>query len=139
MPGFCWAENRVLSAGTDSSPSAPNERELGAHGARLQLSVRRNHWPVLISHKHVSAKTRSRLPRAHSHIKQDGGWGGSGMRALPSPPLFAPHLRTMWPISSPSFVNGTWPHLLVPKAERGTGGSGAGGYLSRLPSQSGKC
>ncbi len=46
------SKNRVSSDGMVSSPSAPNERAL-KQGCNL---CRRNHWPVLISHKHVSAK-----------------------------------------------------------------------------------
>lgn len=49
-------ENRGSSVGRDSSPRTPNESELGAPRARLQFSARRNHWPVLISHQHISAK-----------------------------------------------------------------------------------
>lgn len=79
---FHPVESRVSSAGMVSSQSAPNERA-PEQGCNL---CERNHWPVLIGHKHLSAKLGHCCPRAY--IKR-----GPPLCCSPAPPLSALHLR----------------------------------------------
>lgn len=94
---FHPVESRVSSAGMVSSPSAPNERA-PEQGCNL---CERNHWPVLIGHKHVSAKLGHCCPR--TYIKRGASAvllaGTATFGAAPptwcgpfSPPLFMWHV-----------------------------------------------
>lgn len=108
---FRFHPARVVSLGTVSSPSAPNERAL-EQGCNL---CSRNHWPVLISHKHVTAELGHRSVRVDHAEASNAAFAGSTSLSVLRPLLLLCLCDMSQPLARTAVTRG---RTCIPCAQR---------------------